>query len=79
MLGSNLTFHSKFAVRAINQGAAPELGKYGITANVYCPGPVLTDMWKKIDDDFVTLDGKNSGGRTKEVSAQRPTDARQCG
>ncbi|RSH82412.1 uncharacterized protein EHS24_007380 [Apiotrichum porosum] len=63
---------SKFAVRAINQGAALELGKYGITANVYCPGPVLTDMWKKIDDDFVTLDGKNSGGRTKELADLSP-------
>lgn len=59
-------------MRAINQGAALELGKYGITANVYCPGPVLTDMWKAIDDDFVTMDGKKSGEKTQQLADMTP-------
>jgi NAD(P)-dependent dehydrogenase (short-subunit alcohol dehydrogenase family) len=62
-----LTSYSKFAVRSLNQGAALELGKYGITANVYCPGPVLTDMWQAIDKDFESLEGMAAGGITQKV------------
>ena len=37
---------SKFAVRGLNQSAAWYLGKYGITANTYSPGAILTEMRK---------------------------------
>jgi NAD(P)-dependent dehydrogenase (short-subunit alcohol dehydrogenase family) len=37
---------SKFAVRGLNQSAARYLGKYGITANTYSPGAILTEMRK---------------------------------
>jgi NAD(P)-dependent dehydrogenase (short-subunit alcohol dehydrogenase family) len=37
---------SKFAVRGLNQSAARELGKHGITANTYSPGAILTEMRK---------------------------------
>uniref|UniRef100_A0A1A6A593 3-oxoacyl-[acyl-carrier protein] reductase n=1 Tax=Kwoniella dejecticola CBS 10117 TaxID=1296121 RepID=A0A1A6A593_9TREE len=59
---------SKFAVRAINQGAAVELGKYGITANVYCPTVVETEMWAKIDDEISSLKGTQKGEYTEKVS-----------
>jgi NAD(P)-dependent dehydrogenase (short-subunit alcohol dehydrogenase family) len=39
---------SKFAVRGLNQSAARELGKHGITANTYSPGAILTEMRKLI-------------------------------
>lgn len=35
---------SKWAVRGFTQTCAIELGKYGITANSYCPGSVPTNM-----------------------------------
>ncbi|KAK7043907.1 hypothetical protein VNI00_008073 [Paramarasmius palmivorus] len=35
---------TKFAVRAITQSAAAELGKFKITVNAYCPGNIETPM-----------------------------------
>ncbi|EIN11998.1 NAD(P)-binding protein [Punctularia strigosozonata HHB-11173 SS5] len=35
---------TKYAVRAITQTAAAELGKYGITVNAYAPGPISGHM-----------------------------------
>ncbi|TFK58289.1 acetoin reductase family protein [Pluteus cervinus] len=39
---------SKFAVRGLSQAAALELGQYGITVNVYAPGPTDTPMFEGI-------------------------------
>lgn len=39
---------TKFAVRALTQAAARELGPYGITTNCYCPGYTMTPMMEKI-------------------------------
>jgi NAD(P)-dependent dehydrogenase (short-subunit alcohol dehydrogenase family) len=44
---------SKFAVRGLNQSAARYLGKYGITANTYSPGAILTEMRKHLSS-FIT-------------------------
>ncbi|KAK8864411.1 hypothetical protein IAR55_001659 [Kwoniella newhampshirensis] len=57
---------SKFAVRALNQGAALEFGKYGITANVYCPTVVETDMWKNIDAEITSMQGIEAGTYTQK-------------
>ncbi|WWD17293.1 hypothetical protein CI109_101733 [Kwoniella shandongensis] len=57
---------SKFAVRALNQGAALEFGKYGITANVYCPTVVETDMWKNIDEHITNMQGIEAGTYTQK-------------
>ncbi|KAG7439882.1 uncharacterized protein BT62DRAFT_650668 [Guyanagaster necrorhizus] len=35
---------TKLAVRRLTQGAALDLGKFGITVNVYTPGAVDTEM-----------------------------------
>ncbi|WWC89320.1 uncharacterized protein L201_004241 [Kwoniella dendrophila CBS 6074] len=68
--GPNMSAYcaSKFAVRAINQGAALELGKYGITANVYCPTVVETEMWEKIDCEISEIKGTTKGEYTEIVS-----------
>ncbi|KAL1404880.1 hypothetical protein Q8F55_008491 [Vanrija albida] len=66
---------TKFAVRSLNQGAARELGRYGITANVYCPGTVNTPMWQKMDEAFVGEDGARAPG----VLTQRKIDATPLG
>ncbi|KAL1410468.1 hypothetical protein Q8F55_004479 [Vanrija albida] len=63
---------SKFAVRALNQGAAIELGKHGITANVYCPGPVMTDMWAAIDKDMTREHGESEGTLSAAMAARSP-------
>ncbi|KAN0130076.1 hypothetical protein V8E53_012021 [Lactarius tabidus] len=49
---------SKFAIRGLTQGAAQELGKYGITVNAYAPGPVKTAMnfFSREKDSFNTAD-----------------------
>jgi NAD(P)-dependent dehydrogenase (short-subunit alcohol dehydrogenase family) len=46
---------SKFAIRGLTQGAAQELGKYGITVNAYAPGPVKTAMTDKMKARFGPL------------------------
>ncbi|BEI86283.1 hypothetical protein CcaverHIS002_0605700 [Cutaneotrichosporon cavernicola] len=56
--GFSMYSASKFAVRSLNQSAAKELGKHGITCNVYCPAPVDTQMWTDIDK---TLSGHLGG------------------
>ncbi|OAL36773.1 hypothetical protein AYO20_03828 [Fonsecaea nubica] len=48
---------SKWAVRGFTQTCAVELGKYGITANAYCPGSVPTNMSKQFSEKL----GKNVG------------------
>ena len=58
---------SKFAVRALNQGAAVELGQHKITANVYCPTVVETEMWEKIDATITSMQGREKGSYTIEV------------
>ncbi|RSH85114.1 uncharacterized protein EHS24_006707 [Apiotrichum porosum] len=57
---------TKFAVRALNQSAAKELGKHKINCNVYCPGPVDTPMWTKIDEAISGALGAPQGSFTKQ-------------
>jgi meso-butanediol dehydrogenase / (S,S)-butanediol dehydrogenase / diacetyl reductase len=52
---------TKFAVRALTQGAAKEHAADGITVNAYCPGVVGTDMWVEIDQRFAELTGAAEG------------------
>lgn len=59
---------TKFAVRSLNQSAALELAKYKITCNVYCPGPVDTDMWTTIDRELTCMAGIPEGGFSQQVS-----------
>ncbi|KAK7443473.1 hypothetical protein VKT23_015647 [Stygiomarasmius scandens] len=35
---------TKFALRGLNQASALELGRHGITCNLYAPGPIDTEM-----------------------------------
>ncbi|WVR07072.1 hypothetical protein IAU60_004111 [Kwoniella sp. DSM 27419] len=72
--GPNMTAYcmSKFAVRSINQGAAVELGKYGITANVYCPTVVETDMWTAIDETLTEMNGAEKGSYTQKRASLNP-------
>jgi len=52
---------TKFAVRALTQAGAKELGKRNITVNAYCPGIVGTEMWGFIDAEMCKLRGGNEG------------------
>ena len=63
---------SKFAVRALNQGAALEFGKHKITANVFCPTVVETDMWADMDRTIADLKGWKEGEYTRQVSTGVP-------
>ncbi|MDR1856929.1 MAG: acetoin reductase [Desulfovibrio sp.] len=54
---------TKFAVRALTQAAARELGPKGITVNAYCPGIVDTDMWELIDAGI----GRTTGAKKRET------------
>lgn len=52
---------SKFAVRGFNQTVAMELGRYGITANIYSPGVIKTPMWEGIDEAVTTGQNRPRG------------------
>jgi len=54
---------TKFAVRALTQAAARELGPKGITVNAYCPGIMDTDMWELIDAGI----GRTTGAKKRET------------
>jgi len=54
---------SKFAVRGLTQTVALELGKYGITANLYSPGVVKTPMWDAIDEVVTAHENKPRGSQ----------------
>ncbi len=54
---------SKFAVRGLNQTVAMELGKHGITANLYSPGVIQTAMWDAIDEAVTTAENRPRGSQ----------------
>lgn len=62
-----LLTNSKFAVRGLNQTFALELGKHKINCNVYCPSPVDTQMWTKIDETLTAAIGQPVGAITSQV------------
>lgn len=64
MLG--LYSSTKFAVRALIQASAQELGAHGITVNGYSPGIVGTGMWEEIDRGFAELTGAEIGATYKK-------------
>lgn len=46
---------SKFALQGLTQVLAKELKDRRITANTVNPGPVDTDMWKKLDKEYAAI------------------------
>ncbi len=52
-------------MRSLNQSAAKELGRHGITCNVYCPSPVDTQMWTDIDKTLSAHLGGAQGALTE--------------
>lgn len=63
---------SKFAVRGLNQTAALELAKHGITANIYSPGVIKTPMWDSIDEIVTTKEGKPRGSQWDKMLPNIP-------
>lgn len=63
---------SKFGVRGLTQTVAIELGKYGITANLYSPGVVHTPMWDSIDEVVTTREGKPRGAQLAKMLPNIP-------
>lgn len=58
---------TKFAVRALTQTSATELGPLGVRVNSFAPGPVETDMWKAIDHEAARRTGTPTGTHTKSI------------
>ncbi|KAL3484696.1 hypothetical protein BJX62DRAFT_243700 [Aspergillus germanicus] len=52
---------SKWTVRGLTQAAALDLAQYDINVNAYCPGPVDTAMWEKIDASVADREGLAQG------------------
>jgi 3-oxoacyl-[acyl-carrier protein] reductase len=42
---------SKAGVLGLTKSFAVELGRYGVTVNCVCPGPIRTDMTRSIDEE----------------------------
>lgn len=66
---------SKATVINITQTAALEFAPR-INVNAICPGPVDTDMWKLIDEEWTKIEGKPAGAvwkeRTRAIPMGRP-------
>jgi len=62
---------SKFAVVALTQAGARAFAQYGIRVNAFCPGVVNTDIWEKIDKEFVAHGLYEKPGDAKKDFAQR--------
>jgi meso-butanediol dehydrogenase/(S,S)-butanediol dehydrogenase/diacetyl reductase len=61
---------SKFAVNALTQAAARGLAEYDITCNAFAPGVVATPLWKKLDEDLMSIgDSKEPGQAIEDFSA----------
>lgn len=63
---------SKFAVRGLTQTVALELAQYGITANLYSPGVVVTPMWEELDEIVTTQEGKPRGSQFAKMLPNIP-------
>ncbi|GMK57191.1 hypothetical protein CspeluHIS016_0400250 [Cutaneotrichosporon spelunceum] len=70
--GFSMYSATKFAVRSLNQSAAKELGRHGITCNVYCPSPVDTQMWTDIDKTLSAHLGGAEGTLTQSRVSVTP-------
>ena len=57
---------SKFAVVALTQAGARELAADGITVNAFCPGVVATELWQKLDKEFVAMGETEHAGQALE-------------
>uniref|UniRef100_A0A0W0FFY6 Putative NAD(P)-binding protein n=1 Tax=Moniliophthora roreri TaxID=221103 RepID=A0A0W0FFY6_MONRR len=57
---------TKFAVRAITQSAAAELGRYKITVNAYCPGNIETPMMH----NMIPIIAESTGADLETVKKQ---------
>lgn len=63
---------TKFAVRALTQVAAKELGHLGITVNSYSPGPTSTGMWQTIEEEYATMTGRPLGSIQSDLCHRIP-------
>lgn len=61
---------TKFAVRALTQTSATELGHLGVKVNSFAPGPVATDMWKEIDLEAARRNHTSAGVHTQSIEAE---------
>ena len=59
-------------MKGLNQSAALEFAKYGITCNVYCPTAADTDMMVHIDQQITEQTGAPPGSFTSERAAHNP-------
>ena len=61
---------SKFAVNALTQAAARGLAEHNITCNAFAPGVVATPLWKKLDEDLMSIgDSQKPGQAIEDFSA----------
>jgi meso-butanediol dehydrogenase/(S,S)-butanediol dehydrogenase/diacetyl reductase len=70
---------SKAGVISITRTAAQALATHKITSNCVCPGVVDTAMWRKLDADWVEIEGWEEGEawrrRTASIPLGRPEQA----
>lgn len=59
---------TKFAVRALTQSLAKELGPHGVTVNAYCPGIVGGPMWDSMDEEIGKIMGVPKGETLKKAT-----------
>jgi len=62
---------SKFAVVALTQAGARAFGEHNIRVNAFGPGVVETNIWEKIDKEFIEHGLFNKPGEAKQAFSSR--------
>lgn len=63
---------SKAAVIAFTQALSREVAQYGVNVNSVCPGSIVTDLNKMVNDETAKLLGISSEEKYKRTIAQTP-------
>jgi NAD(P)-dependent dehydrogenase (short-subunit alcohol dehydrogenase family) len=60
---------SKHAVIGLVRAAALESGRYDVRVNAVCPGPIESDMMRRLDKALSALDPNRAGGQADAAKA----------
>lgn len=56
----------------LNRATAMDLASFGVTVNAVCPGSILTDMLRKVDDDICSHEGSPVGTHLRDKAQAIP-------
>ena len=63
---------NKAAVIGLTRAAAMDLAPFGVTVNAVCPGSILTEMLRKVDDEICRNEGWPTGTHLHNKTGEIP-------